>query len=52
LAIKSQSVQVAAIKTFNGFAASVLSSIDVAAVDTVVIWRKACSQFISAGKYK
>jgi hypothetical protein len=52
LAIKSQSVQVAEIKTFNGFVVTVPSSVDIAAFDTVVVWCEAFSQFISAAKYK
>jgi hypothetical protein len=52
LAIKSQSVQIAEVKTFNGFVASVPAGVDVAAYDTVVIWCEAFSQFITAAKYK
>jgi hypothetical protein len=52
LAIKSQSVQVAEIKTFNGFIASVPSTVDTASYTTVVIWCEAFSQFISAAKYR
>ena len=52
LAIKSQSVQVAEIKTFNGFVVSVSSSVDISTFDTVVIWCEAFSQFITAAKYK
>jgi hypothetical protein len=52
LAIKSQSVQVAEIKTFNGFVVTVPSGVDIATFDTVVVWCEAFSQFISAAKYK
>lgn len=52
LAIKSQSVQIAEIKTFNGFIAAVPAGVDVTAYDTVVVWCEAFSQFISAAKYR
>lgn len=52
LAIKSQSMQVAEIKTFHGFVVSVPPGVDVTAFDTVVVWCEAFSQFISAAKYK
>jgi Electron transfer DM13 len=52
LAIKNQSVQIAEIKTFNGFIASVPSGVDVTTYTTVVVWCEAFSQFISAAKYK
>ncbi len=52
LAIKSESVQIAEIKTFNGFIASVPASVDVTTYTTVVIWCEAFSQFISAANYR
>ena len=52
LAIKTQSVQIAEIKTFNGFIAPVPTAIDVTSYTTVVVWCEAFSQFISAAKYK
>jgi hypothetical protein len=52
LVLKSQSMQVAEIKSFNGFVAAVPAGVDVAAYDTVVVWCEAFSQFISAAKYR
>lgn len=52
LAIKNQSMQIAEIKTYNGFVVNVPATVDVAAFDTVVIWCEAFSQFITAAKYK
>lgn len=52
LAIKKQSVQIAEIKTFNGFIAPVPAGVDVTAYSSVVIWCEAFSQFISAAKYR
>lgn len=52
LAIKKQSVQIAEIKTFNGFIAPVPTGTDVTTYTTVVVWCEAFSQFISAAKYR
>ncbi len=51
-AIKAQSVELGAIKTFDGFITDIPAGIDIAQYDTVVIWCETFGMFITAGKYR
>lgn len=51
-AIKAQSRELGAIKTFDGFIVDVPPGVDVAKFDTVVIWCETFGMFITAGKYR
>ena len=52
LPIKANAVQLADIKSFNGFIVDVPADVDVSQYNTVVIWCEAFSQFITAAQYK
>lgn len=49
-AMKAGSVQLGAIKTFDGFIVDVPPGVDVAKFDTVVIWCETFGKFITAGR--
>ena len=51
-AIKAQSVQLGAIKTYDGFITDVPAGGNIEKYNTVVIWCEAFGMFITAGKYK
>ena len=50
LAIKAESRQIGAVKTFKNFALDFPPAIDLDEYDAVVIWREAFKQFISAAR--
>lgn len=50
-ALKSQMVEVGAIKTFNGFLISVPSGIDTSKYSAVIIWCERFGEFITAAEY-
>ena len=52
LPIKANAVQLADIKSFNGFIVDVPADVDVSQYNTVVIWCEAFIQFITAAQYK
>ena len=52
MAIKSQSVQIGDVKTFQGFIVDIPEGVDVSAYNTVVVWCEAFREFISAAKYR
>ena len=52
LPIKANAVQLADIKSFNGFIVDVPGDVDVSQYNTVVIWCEAFSQFITAAQYR
>ena len=52
LQIKTQSRQIAAIKSFNGFLVDIPPGTDLTAHTTIVIWCETFSQFITAAKYR
>ena len=52
LRIKTQSRQIAEVKTFNGFLLDIPRGTDIAAYTTVVIWCEAFGQFITAAAYR
>lgn len=52
LPIKANAVQLADIRSFNGFIVDVPADVDVSQYNTVVIWCEAFSQFITAAQYK
>lgn len=51
-AIKAQSRELGAIKTFDGFITDIPPGVDIAKFDTVVIWCETFGMFITAGKYR
>ncbi|MEL6747851.1 MAG: DM13 domain-containing protein [Pseudomonadota bacterium] len=51
-AIKSQSVRVGDVKTFNGFILDVPADVDVQRFSAVVVWCEAFSEFITAAEYR
>ena len=51
-AIKAQSRELGAIKTFDGFITEIPPGVDIAKFDTVVIWCETFGKFITAGKYR
>lgn len=51
-AIKAQSRELGAIKTFDGFITEIPPGVDIAKFDTVVIWCETFGMFITAGKYR
>lgn len=52
LRVKSRSVRVGDIKTFENFIVPVPEGIDVAQYNTVLVWCETFSEFISAAKYR
>ena len=52
LKIKTQSIVIGEIKSFNGFIISIKNEIDLTSYNSVVIWCESFSQFISAAKYQ
>ena len=50
--IKSRSVRVGDVKTFENFIVPVPPSVDVSRYSTVVVWCESFSQFITAAKYR
>ena len=52
LPIKANAVQLADIKSFNGFIVDVPADVDVSQYNTVVIWCEAFGQFITAAQYR
>ncbi|WP_306003062.1 DM13 domain-containing protein [Brevundimonas sp. C43] len=52
LEIKSSSVRLGDVKTFNGFILQVPRGVDVDDYSAVVIWCEAFDQFISAAEYR
>ena len=52
LKIKTQSIVIGEIKSFNGFIIPSKNEIDLSSYNSVVIWCESFSQFISAAKYQ
>ncbi len=52
LKIKTQSIVIGEIKSFNGFIIPSKNEIDLTSYNSVVIWCESFSQFISAAKYQ
>ena len=52
LAIKAQSLQVGPVKTFNGFAFNNVNALGDPALNTLVIWREAFSEFITSAQFR
>lgn len=52
LPIKDNALQLADIKSFNGFIVDVPAGVDVSQYNTVLIWCEAFSQFITAAQYR
>ena len=52
LPIKSQSVQVSDVKTFENFVVNVPANIDPAQYNTVIVWCETFGEFITAAKYQ
>ena len=52
LKIKSNSLQVADIKTFNNFIVSLPANVDLDKYNTVLVWCEAFKEFITAAKYR
>lgn len=50
--VRANAVQIADIKTFDGFIAAVPDGIDIAAFNTVVVWCESFGEFITAAKYR
>ena len=50
LAIKAESRQIGAVKTFENFALDLPSAIDLDEYDAVVIWRETFEQFITVAR--
>ena len=52
LPIKDTALQLADIKTFNGFLVDIPEGVDVTDYTTVLIWCEAFSEFITAARYR
>ena len=52
LPIKESAIELADIKSFNGFIIDVPGNVDVSQYNTVLIWCEAFSQFITAAQYR
>lgn len=52
LAVKDTAERIGDIKTFDGFAVDVPSTVDIEAYTTVLVWCETFNEFISAAKYR
>lgn len=50
LQVKDRSLQVADVKTFDGFLVDLPADVDVTTCNTVLVWCEAFSEFITAAK--
>ena len=50
--LKPRMARVGDAKTFDNFIVPVPDSVDPATCTTVIIWREACGQFITAARYR
>ncbi len=51
-AVKSQSLRIGPVKTFEGFVLDLPEGADLDAYNTVLVWCEAFGEFISAGQYR
>lgn len=52
LDVKSASVQIGEVRSFDGFVLKLDASVDIDAYDTVVIWCETFNKFITAARYR